>query len=471
LVVVSAVTALLLSAAPASAAVETRTVTNNNDPGDGSCDGTCSLRDAIIETNDGDTTDQDQIVVPFNSPFNNTIDLTSSLPTIAEPLVINVNGLFGATINGQAAHRAITINTAASADVSIFNLTITGSRGAATFGGGIKSSNADLTISGGGVFSSATLAAGADGGGIGVEGGSLTLENTTISGNGTVDANGGGVHVNAPLTIRRSTISDNQAGGASRRGGGVFATGNTFAKTIETTTISGNRTTGNGSHGGGLAIGFSPITILNSTISENFTAGTGANGGGIWAFNGAPTPLALTNTIVANNAIMGTGFGPDLHTDTGDTFALAYSLVETTPSGPFSETVPGSNLLGVDPQLGGLAFNGGVTMTHLPAATSPVIDKGSTAESTDQRGQPRPVDIPHVANSAAAGSNGADIGSVELTLAEGPPAPPETPVTPTTTQPAPTGQLAAAIKKCKKKFPKGKKRKKCIKRAKQRAQG
>jgi len=50
------------------------------------------------------------------------------------------------------------------------------------------------------------------------------------------------------------------------------------------------------------------------------------------------------------------------------------------------------------------------------------------------------------------------------------PAPVVTPiVTPVVMPPAPTFNLAAAIKKCKKKFPKGKKRKKCIKRARARA--
>lgn len=45
------------------------------------------------------------------------------------------------------------------------------------------------------------------------------------------------------------------------------------------------------------------------------------------------------------------------------------------------------------------------------------------------------------------------------------------PATPTTTTTATTttGQRAAALKKCKKKFPKGPKRKKCIKKAKARA--
>jgi hypothetical protein len=47
-------------------------------------------------------------------------------------------------------------------------------------------------------------------------------------------------------------------------------------------------------------------------------------------------------------------------------------------------------------------------------------------------------------------------------------APPPQPVTPVST--GASFDLKAAIKKCKKKFPKGKQRKKCIKRAKKRAQ-
>jgi hypothetical protein len=50
------------------------------------------------------------------------------------------------------------------------------------------------------------------------------------------------------------------------------------------------------------------------------------------------------------------------------------------------------------------------------------------------------------------------------------PTPTPTPLTqPTVLTPAPTFDLAAAIKRCKKKFPKGPKRKKCIRKAKQRA--
>ena len=53
------------------------------------------------------------------------------------------------------------------------------------------------------------------------------------------------------------------------------------------------------------------------------------------------------------------------------------------------------NIIGTDPQLGALANNGGPTQTHLPAATSPVINAGDPAfvppPATDQRGFARVI--------------------------------------------------------------------------------
>ena len=76
--------------------------------------------------------------------------------------------------------------------------------------------------------------------------------------------------------------------------------------------------------------------------------------------------------------------------------------------------MPGSDLLGVDPQLGPLQDNGGPTPTMALPATSPADQQGRRRAGVDQRGQTRPVAFPGVANSTAAGADGADIGAVEL---------------------------------------------------------
>jgi hypothetical protein len=60
-------------------------------------------------------------------------------------------------------------------------------------------------------------------------------------------------------------------------------------------------------------------------------------------------------------------------------------------------------------------------LTHLPATTSAVIDKGNAPSglTTDQRGDPRTVDT-----TPANANDGTDIGSVELPSGTGPPTPP-----------------------------------------------
>jgi hypothetical protein len=73
-----------------------------------------------------------------------------------------------------------------------------------------------------------------------------------------------------------------------------------------------------------------------------------------------------------------------------------------------------SDIFGQSPELGALANNGGSTETMLPSGTSPVIDQGHAPSSlsTDQRGDPRTVDIAGIPRPP--GGDGTDIGSVEL---------------------------------------------------------
>jgi len=71
------------------------------------------------------------------------------------------------------------------------------------------------------------------------------------------------------------------------------------------------------------------------------------------------------------------------------------------------------DLNSTDPKLGPLQDNGGATLTHALLPGSPAIDAGSCpGETTDQRGYPRPVDFPGVADTA----DGCDIGAFEFQL-------------------------------------------------------
>ncbi len=564
-----ALIALLAMPTTAAATVNTLTVDSTVDPGTGGCTpGACTLREAITQLNDGDTTDQDRISFVLPDVLN-TISLGTTLPLIDEPLQIARSHTSGPVeVSGSGAVRPFLISTAISGlvgmDVSFSTFTVKdGVAAAFENGAGIDNSGADLTLSsmqlsdngvwsddGGGLtisgsdfsfsdvvagsgvlivsnsdFSDGEIAGGgvasqmsiADsdfvraqaqsnisssplsisnsdftdapgpavsafngatisgttikdggssgcGGGVRAQGQPITIEGSTIAGN--TARSGGGVCSERGVTIQDSTISGNTATGDQDidGGGGVTATG---YLSIYRSTISGNHTTGSSSVGAGIFYSADPfldyVWIAYSTIAGNDASGSSADGAGLYSRNptGFQEDPELFNTIVANN-----GTGPDLSSDGYDTVQLNFSLVESMGDTAYAEGWADSNIFGIDPELGLLANNGGPTLTQLPTPTSPVVDQG-LAPPLDQRGMEGPIDIGFLAN--AEDGNGSDIGAVELTLAEATPAPePEAPPgapaggTPLATA-QPTGQRAAALKKCKKK--RGSKRKKCKKRA------
>lgn len=212
-----------------------------------------------------------------------------------------------------------------------------------------------------------------NGGGISTEGGSTTtVTGTTISGNtalgnATTLGNGGGIYAGGPISMFNSTVSGNTA--AREAGGIIYASGGTLGS----------------------------LTIVNNTAGGNF--------GGMTSFLGA-TPIIIRNTIIANNTTAGAS--PDL----GRTVtSQGFNLIENTNGATIDGSTNG-NITGVDPVLGPLANNGGTTLTHLPQPGSPVIDAGdSFALTADQRGQSRPLET---TTPNAPGSDGADIGAVEL---------------------------------------------------------
>jgi len=427
----------------AQADVDTFTVTTSADPGDGTCDATCSLRDALDAADDSEP-EQDRVNINL-AAFDNTIVLGSHLAYFTqEPLIIS-GGVFGAVISGNNADSIFSmVGNPIGSDVVIDGLTLVSGGGAE--GGAIASNAVDLTITNSTIANSKASAAG---GGILLGSGTLVLEHSTVANNETTGAghHGGGIYAGGStnMVISRSTISGNHT--ENGRGGGIYTQG---ALTLQSSTVSGNYTMGGSQHGGGISNHFGTATnLFNSTIARNEARGAFTEGGGVHT-EGTTQDPALSNTIVADNTVA--TFGGLIRDDLGtpdDTFRLAFSLVEGDGfATPTTETVPGSNLIGVDPQLGPLAQNGGFGLTHLPAPTSPVVDRGSTITSLDQRLMPRPVQVPHVPDSAAAGADAADIGSVELTLAEGPPVPLVIP--PNVNPPAPQSNPPSR-KRCKKK--------------------
>jgi hypothetical protein len=388
------------------------TVTNLQDDGPG------SLRQAIHDANG--TGEPDAIV--FQPGLAGPITLTSGELDVTESVTITGPGAGVITVSGNNTSRIFLVDNAAhtTINVAISGLALTAGSGGAVAvsdeiltlrgvvitnsnaqnGGGILVSTdgqltlEDSTVSGnradgvlspfgGGLYLSSNSVAlvrnstisgnqviGGHGGGIYVAGGSLTVEDSTISGNSAELGGGIGV-VGGLLTVANSTISGNSAVG----GGGIFADESTL--TVENSTLSGNVAS---RLGGGISLpGGGTAVIRNSTVAFN----TATSGGGGLFVKFSSGPATLLSTIVADNAVGATGVGPDV---LGKVTA-AFSLVENVAGTTF---LPGSanNILGVDPLLGPLQFNGGPTQTHALLPGSPALDHGSNPDGLtfDQRG-------------------------------------------------------------------------------------
>jgi hypothetical protein len=146
------------------------------------------------------------------------------------------------------------------------------------------------------------------------------------------------------------------------------------------------------------------VTIRNSTFSRHSGAGIYNNG----QFNGHAT-LKIGDTILSGSGLV----SANLRNDQGAITSYGYNLSSDDAGGYLANT---GDQVNVNPLLGPLRDNGGPTFTHALLPGSPAIDKGNRnlfggGYNWDQRGIPRPLDDPHLAN--ATGGDGSDIGAFE----------------------------------------------------------
>ena len=394
---------------------DTITVINTNDSGPG------SLRQALVNVNDGDT-------INFDSSLNGQrITLTSGQLNVNKDVTISGPGAKNLAVDGNAQSRVFYVNPGKT--VTIDGLSIANGHAVFSYGGGIYNEDAALTVtncvlsgndaySGGGirnqsVNSGATLTvtnstisgnSATGGGGISnlADGGdaTLTVTNSTISGNsGYIDGGGGianyvvsgatatlmitnstisgnsasfaggiynSANGSATLTITNSTISNNSAGGD---GGGIFneALGGSATLTLTNSTISSN----SAGDGGGIfnyayVASVAVLTVSNSTISGN----SGGYGGGI--FN---TCLNASATLTIGDTILNAGdSGKNIYNQyNGTVTSLGYNLSSDNGGGYLTGPSDQTN---TDPLLGPLQDNGGPTFTHALLPGSPAIDTG-----------------------------------------------------------------------------------------------
>jgi LPXTG-site transpeptidase (sortase) family protein len=247
-------------------------------------------------------------------------------------------------------------------------------------GGGIYNSpSGKVTITNSAFSSNSTIAN--NGGGIHNNSGTVTITNSAFSGNSanSVGAGGGGIlNFAGALTITNSAFSGNSARFA---GGGIYNSLNSSA-TITNSTFSGNSANSLGGGGGGIYNSSASVVIINSTFSENSTSAP--LGGGV--FNSSGT-MTLKNTIVHSLLAAGGNCGGTI-TDGGNNLDSANSCLFTVNA-----------IINTNPNLGGLANNGGPTQTMALISPSPAIDAGnattcanSPVSGKDQRGVARPID-------------------------------------------------------------------------------
>ncbi len=358
------------------------TVNSAADPGDGTCDATCTLRDAIIAANASVTGSE---LIAFSSAFNapQTIDLQTALPDISKSV----------TINGPGAN-LLTVRRSPSAGTNFRIFTI---------GGGIANgvTISGMTISNG----NATGFGDGSGGGISSNQSSLVLTNVHVAGNRSGIA-GGGVSLGfADGLFTGCTFSGNTVSGPGSVGGGIsFQDSGGHTLRMVNSTVSGNSA---GVGGGGIenlsAGGNSRLEVVNSTITGNMAASGGIE---TFAFNSGVASTALRNSIIAGNSSTNLVAAADpggVATTTTNGFNLSdnYNGVFT----PLTTDITAS------PLLGPLGNYGGTMPMHPLLNGSPAIDAGNNSSyTTDQRGQARPFDIPTVTNV----SDGSDIGAFEL---------------------------------------------------------
>ena len=306
------------------------------------------------------------------------------LPDLTTNMSINGPGATVLTVRRDTGGNYRIFNNTAT--VTIAGLTVSNGSPTGDNGGGILNSGT-LTLNNSTVSGNSASSVGAVGGGI-RNAGTLIINNSTIDGN-SANNQGGGLSNGGGATIDNSTFSGNGA----TAGAGMY---NTATLTVNNSTLSGNSATNNG---GGIQ-NEGTLTFRNSTIFGN-TATTG-RGGGIRMSSGS---LTLSSSIIAGNS--GFTAGPDME---GSSSSGDYNLLQNTTDASLAGS---NNITGVSPMVDALSNYGGPTQTHRLQSGSPARDKGvSNSFTTDQRGSFRTADDPLIAN--ATGGDGTDIGSFEL---------------------------------------------------------
>lgn len=301
LVAVLPLAGLLWLGQAALARANSITVTSSTDTD--TDDGLCTLREAITNANNNNTSGSIDCasgggstdIITFAGDY--TITLSSALPHLSS-LTIDGSGQ-SVTINGNNSVRGFRLQS--DSQVTLTNLNLIHGSGDREGGGAILvETGATLTLI------------------------KAALSNNIIGDRDQLDSGlGGGLINSGTVTISNSTISNNRAGSLGFNtgyGGGIYNIG---ALTLISTTLSGNTANGGGifpyGYGGG-AYNIGTLTLINSVVISNGAIGHpgpyigGGIGGGILNNNGT---LIIMNSTLSGNYTRGSkyiaGSGGGIH--------------------------------------------------------------------------------------------------------------------------------------------------------------
>jgi CSLREA domain-containing protein len=316
---------------------------------------------------------------------------------VTESLTIIGAGLGATGIDGSSLDRIFDVRSGAGL-LRLSALSVANGDSGASPGGAIRAIGSTLVLDSVAVAHSTTTDVG---GGVFVSLGSLSAVHSRIHHNSAWS--GGGLQLAySPAVMEDSLVDSNAAidpaqDGSGDGGGLVSALG---SLTLVNSTFSGNTAD---EDGGGLYLA-SDLSLFNVTIAGNTAdadSDASGDGGGLYLnSNSVPGVVFTTHNSLIGANLDDSGAGV-LHPDcSGSLISAGYNFVEDATGCTLVGDLTG-NVIGLSPNLGALQDNGGPTLSQALLAGSPAIDAadpsgcagpGGAPLTADQRAYARPVD-------------------------------------------------------------------------------